>query len=166
MSDSSSSPKEIPLPHSGNDTRMPHGHVHIRTQPLLDGSGFMFSLVDDFMFPSRAVLFHVLRDALSAHEGGRFLSVKYAALVLEVQLPVIHDPVELVFYTDTLITFRDPVEAINAKRELMLSRVPSQPYYFRKKSPHDVKSPHAQRPSRGPGQVVLVNTAPPEDEPG
>lgn len=118
-----------PLPHNDNS----HGFTDTSVaSTVTQGENvYHISFSSNAAFTGRGHLFHYLRGALSAHFGGRFLSVKYAALVTSSDYQVIHDPRLLLVYVDPLAIFRDAAAAVNRDKCITLHALPSQPYYFR-----------------------------------
>lgn len=134
----------------------------IAVEPLSDDSGYMLRFRGGYQFHSQAQVMNAARDALVEYLDGRFLSIKYAALVESVEIQVVHDPSTLVFYYDPLAIFRNMRDYVNQYRNLVLLRFYSRSHYFRKK--HHAPSPVSKPVDRHLGKTVSVRTDPKADE--
>lgn len=107
--------------------------LDIRVEEVDNGGALLLTFDTPYEFESHAHLFQSIRDVLSSYYQGKFLMIKYAARIHCSNMPVIHDPADLVIFIDPLQTVRDPLQDIAHGRPLKLLRLPSQSYYYRKK---------------------------------
>lgn len=84
-------------------------------------------------FESIGSLFQFLRDAYSQFHNGTFLMVKYAARVSCHNMPVIQDPHLLLILLDPLQPYRDPLIEVQNQLTITLFKMPSKPFFYRKK---------------------------------
>lgn len=107
--------------------------LDIQVEEVDQGNALLLTFDTPYEFESHAHLFQSIRDVLSSYYHGKFLMVKYAARIHCSNMPVIHDPSDLVIFIDPLQTVRDPLQDIAHGRPLKLLRLPSQSYFYRKK---------------------------------